>query len=218
MVGDSLALRYGVVDCVGDDVDQSLEGGRLGVPQPGQRGELGHMWRRTRHLRPTRSADRSSGTRLVPRSSPSRRLQHLDSGQDLPCQIGLGLAIAVLDVHARVAGLRVLNTACDPPERWAGPNSARRPCGAPCSARPGGAPASLPRSCPRPARLRGTAGGTTVKSRGAMAAPRRAPSHHGCNRCEGDRIEGLRRGFVRSGDGRDESALTWPAKDGALGC
>jgi len=30
-------------------------------------------------------------------------------------------------------------------------------------------------------------------------------SHHGCNRCVGLRVEGLRRGHVRSGEGRDGS-------------
>jgi hypothetical protein len=41
--------------------------------------------------------------------------------------------------------------------------------------------------------------------------------HHGCNRCVGLGIEGLGRGFVRSGDGLDGPALTLPAKDRGAG-
>ena len=61
-----------------------------------------------RHPRPTRSPGRCSGTRLDPGSPPSLRLLLVDRGQNRPYLIGLGLAVAVLNVHARVAGPRGL--------------------------------------------------------------------------------------------------------------
>ena len=61
-------------------------------------------WRRTRHLRPTTSPGRCTGTRQQPGSGTSLRLLLIDRGQHLSHLISLGPAVAVLDVHPGVAG------------------------------------------------------------------------------------------------------------------